>query len=79
MKDLDEIARINETKRPSSATRTWYSPFCNRGHPDKSNVNDADPAENRGMQGRVRARHETLNGRLKDWGILSQRSSATTS
>ena len=24
------------------------------------------------MQGRVRARHETLNGRLKTWGILSQ-------
>ena len=24
------------------------------------------------MQGRVRARHETLNGRLKNWGILSQ-------
>jgi hypothetical protein len=23
------------------------------------------------MQGRVRARHETLNGRLKNWGILS--------
>ena len=24
------------------------------------------------MQGRVRARHETLNERLKNWGILSQ-------
>jgi hypothetical protein len=24
------------------------------------------------MQGRVRARHETLNGWLKTWGILSQ-------
>jgi hypothetical protein len=24
------------------------------------------------MQGRVRSRHETLNGRLKNWGILSQ-------
>jgi hypothetical protein len=24
------------------------------------------------MQGRVRACHETLNGRLKNWGILSQ-------
>ena len=24
------------------------------------------------MQGCVRARHETLNGRLKTWGILSQ-------
>jgi len=26
----------------------------------------------RRMQGRARARHETLNGRLKNWGILSQ-------
>ena len=24
------------------------------------------------MQGRVRAQHKTLNGRLKNWGILSQ-------
>jgi hypothetical protein len=24
------------------------------------------------MQGRVRARHKMLNGRLKNWGILSQ-------
>jgi hypothetical protein len=24
------------------------------------------------MQGRVRAHHEMLNGRLKNWGILSQ-------
>jgi hypothetical protein len=24
------------------------------------------------MQGRVRACHETLNGQLKNWGILSQ-------
>ena len=45
-----------------------------RGHPDKIICpgNDANPAENRVMQGRVRARHETLNGRLKNWGILSQ-------
>ena len=45
-----------------------------RGHPDKIKCpgNDANPAENRAMQGRVRARHETLNGRLKNWGILSQ-------
>jgi hypothetical protein len=28
--------------------------------------NDMIPAENRGMQGRVRARHETLNRRLKN-------------
>ena len=52
-----------------------------RGHPDKIKCpgSDANPAENRAMQGRaVRARHETLNGRLKNWGILSTRSSATT-
>ena len=24
------------------------------------------------MQGRARARHKMLNGRLKNWGILSQ-------
>jgi hypothetical protein len=45
-----------------------------RGHPDKIKCpgNDANPAENRGMQGRVRAHHEMLNRRLKTWGILSQ-------
>jgi hypothetical protein len=44
------------------------------GHPDKIKCpgNDANPAENRAMQGRVRAHHETLNGRLKNWGVLSQ-------
>ncbi len=31
-----------------------------------------NPAEKWTMQGRVRARHEMLNGRLKNWGILSQ-------
>jgi hypothetical protein len=45
-----------------------------RGHPDKIKCpkNDANPAANLAMQGRVRARHETLNGRLKNWGILKQ-------
>ena len=45
-----------------------------RGHPNKIKCprNDVNPADNRVMQGRVRARHETLNGRLKTWGILSQ-------
>ncbi len=44
------------------------------GHPDKIKCpgNDVNLAENRAMHGRVRARHETLNGRLKTWGILSQ-------
>jgi hypothetical protein len=47
----------------------WY-----RGHPDKIKCpgNDANPEENRRMQGRVRACHETLNGWLKNWGFLSQ-------
>ncbi len=31
-----------------------------------------DPAENLAMQGQVRARHNTINGHLKNWGILSQ-------
>ena len=45
-----------------------------RGHPDKIKRpgNNSNPAENRGMQGRARARHETLNGQLNNWGILSQ-------
>jgi len=45
-----------------------------RGHPNKIKCpgNDTNPAENRAMQGRVRARHETLNGWLKNWGVLSQ-------
>jgi hypothetical protein len=39
-----------------------------RGHLDKIKCpgNDANPTENREMQGRARARHETLNGRLKN-------------
>ena len=32
----------------------------------------ANPKENRRMQGLVRARHETLNGRFKAWEILKQ-------
>ena len=42
-------------------------------HPDKIKCpgNDVNPAENWAMQGRVRARQEMLNGRLKTWGILS--------
>ncbi len=44
------------------------------GHPDKIKclANPANPPENREMQGRVRAHRETLNARLKTWGILSQ-------
>jgi hypothetical protein len=45
-----------------------------RGHPNKVKcpLNDIAPAEKLAMQARVRARHETINGRLKNWGILSQ-------
>ncbi len=45
-----------------------------RGHVDKIKCpkNDANPAVNLAMQGRARARHETLNGWLKNWGILKQ-------
>ena len=45
-----------------------------RGYPDKIKcpANDPNPAENRAMQGKARARHEMFNGRLKNWGILSQ-------
>ncbi len=44
------------------------------GHVDKVKCpkNDVNPVENLEMQGHVRAHHETLNGRLKNWGILSQ-------
>ncbi len=42
------------------------------GRPDKIKCpnNDCNPAENRVMQGIARSCHETLNGRLKAWGIL---------
>ena len=44
------------------------------GHVDKVKCpqNPANPPENLVMQGRVRSRHKTLNGRLKNWGILEQ-------
>jgi hypothetical protein len=44
------------------------------GHPDKIKCPDnADnPRENLAMKARVRSRHETLNGRLKNWGILAE-------
>ena len=52
----------------------WSPDDGYRGHADKIKCpqNDANPPENLAMQGRARARHETLNGRLKNWGILSQ-------
>jgi len=44
------------------------------GHPDKIKCpnNDCNPAENLGMQLAARSRHETFNGRLKNWGILKR-------
>ncbi len=50
------------------------------GHPDKIKCpqNVGNPAEKWAMQGRVRARHEMLNGRLKIGGSIP-RSIATTS
>ena len=44
-----------------------------RGHVDKVKGPGNDvSSKNQAMQGRVRARQETLNGRLKNWGIISQ-------
>ena len=34
--------------------------------------NPCNPVANKGKQSRVRSRHETINGRFKTWGILSQ-------
>jgi hypothetical protein len=44
------------------------------GHPDKIKCphNVGNPVEKWVMRGRVRAHHKMLNGRLKNWGILSQ-------
>jgi len=44
------------------------------GHPDKIKCpnNDCNPAENLGVQSAARSRHETFNGRLKNWGILKR-------
>jgi hypothetical protein len=44
------------------------------GHPDKVKcpANALTPEEKRRMQVRVRAHHETLNGWLKNWGVLSK-------
>ena len=44
------------------------------GHPDKIKCpnNDCNCAKNLEMQSAARLRHETLNGRLKNWGILER-------
>ncbi len=44
------------------------------GHPDKIKCpnNDCNLARNLGMQSAARLRHETFNGRLKNWGILKR-------
>ena len=45
------------------------------GHPDKIKcpLNDCNRAENLAMQSAARSRHETFNGRLKNWGILERK------
>jgi hypothetical protein len=44
------------------------------GHTDKIKCpdNTCNPEENLAMQAHARSWHETLNGRLKNWGILAQ-------
>jgi hypothetical protein len=44
------------------------------GHADKIKCpdNTCNPKENLAMQAHVRSWHETLNERLKNWGILAQ-------
>jgi hypothetical protein len=44
------------------------------GHADKMKCpdNTCNPEENLAMQARVRSWHETLNGQLKNWAILTQ-------
>ena len=45
-----------------------------RGHPNKVKcpLKNIAPTEKLAMQARVWARHKMINGRLKNWGILSQ-------
>ncbi len=45
-----------------------------RRHADKVKCpkNNVNPVKNLKMQGRIRASQESINGRLKNWGILSQ-------
>ena len=44
------------------------------GHPNKIKCpnNDCNPVRNLRMQMAARSRHETFNGRLKNWGILER-------
>jgi hypothetical protein len=44
------------------------------GHADKIKCpnNDCNSAENLGMQSAMRSCHKTLNGHLKNWGILEK-------
>jgi hypothetical protein len=46
---------------------TWGTPTKTK-YPN----NDCNPAKNLGMQSAARSRHETFNGRLKNWGILER-------
>ncbi len=46
--------------------------YVGRADKVKCPNNDCNPPENLGMQGKARPRHETFNGRLKNWGILEK-------
>ncbi len=46
--------------------------YVRRADKVKCPKNDCNPAKNRGMHSAERSRHETLNRRLKNWGILEK-------
>ena len=46
--------------------------YVGRADKVKCPNNNCNPPENLGMQSAARSRHETFNGRLKNWGILEK-------
>jgi len=72
---------FNDVKIFNKVLRHWLEPG-ERVEADNGYVGCADkvkcpdnpcnPPANERMQARVRSRHETINGRFKTWGILSQ-------
>ena len=46
--------------------------YVGRADKEKCPNNDYNPPKNLGMQSAARSRHETFNGRLKNWGILEK-------
>ena len=72
---------FNDVKIFNKVLRHWLDPGerveANNGYvgcADKVKCpdNPCNPPANERMQARVRSRHETINGRFKTWGILSQ-------